>query len=161
MPLPLMDVATLVLADRDCDGLFSLPDLLAFATDIYKSYCKYSSRAVHGMSGEIEKVQSLVRGELANSLWLLASRASTGILDVTERITTILIRNRPICTFVNQPGIDFVDSNTVHTCFRMCAVRELNLCCLSRLDHWSTNGGLTRVLCSLRFSQHFIIYFLN
>jgi len=120
MPLPLLDVAILVLADRDCDGVYSLPDLLAFSSDIYASYCNYSSQGL--VPGEKETVRSLVLGELTRRLWSIVAVSPNGIQEVSERITTILTRNRPTQTFATQPGVYFVNSDTVHTCFRMCAV---------------------------------------
>ena len=135
LPLSLMDVATLVLVDDDCDGLFSLDDIVLFANRLYVYYMKYSGSTnieTNG-GGEIQTVQSLVRGEIAKSFWLLVTANTTvdnndsiGIETVSDRIVTILIQNRPTQTFTTQPGVDFVDSDTVHTCFRMCAVARSN-----------------------------------
>ena len=91
--IPLMDVSTIVLADKDYDGLYSLTDLIEFSTQIYTSYCTYNSQDL--VRGEIETVHSLVRGKLIRELWLLAN-ASNGIQDVSDRITTILTQNRQI-----------------------------------------------------------------
>jgi hypothetical protein len=159
LPLSLMDVATLVLADYDCDGLFSFHDLLMFSNSLYQSYIKYSN-----ITSEMKTVQSLVRGEIAKKFWLLVtskeyiniknidnddeeedddddvdmndstkSKTSTissssivqGIESVSNRIIKILIQNRST-KFTSQPGVKFVDSDTVHTCFRMCAVARSN-----------------------------------
>ena len=88
-------------------------DLTPFATELYCSFCKYNSAG-----GDVQK---LVRGDIAKRFWLVTT-APNGIHELSERITTILIQNRPILSFATQPNIDFVDSDTVHTCFRMCAV---------------------------------------
>ena len=121
--IPLMDVSTIVLADKDYDGLYSLTDLIEFSTQIYTSYCTYNSQDL--VRGEIETVHSLVRGKLIRELWLLAN-ASNGIQDVSDRITTILTQNRQIKTFATQPGIEFIDSATVHVCFRICSISRSN-----------------------------------
>lgn len=49
-----------------------------------------------------------------------------GIESVSNRIIKILIQNRSTTKFTSQPGVKFVDSDTVHTCFRMCAVARSN-----------------------------------
>ena len=120
--MPLLDPTTLVLADRDRDGLFSREDVFVFALHVYSKYCKL----LHG-SGSLARskgnVKSLVTGELVKELWeRIVNPERDGVQEVASHICSIFIAKRMPLKFASQPGILFVDSDSIHTLYEMMSV---------------------------------------
>jgi hypothetical protein len=130
--IPLLDVTTLVLADRDGDGMFSLErDVLGFALHVYRTYGRLAKIAGgtpstgSSLVRSESTIKSLVTGELVRELWARlvdADGDGGGVQRVATHICTIVLANKTPVAFSSQPGVAFVDSDTVHTMFRMLAV---------------------------------------
>ena len=122
--IPLLDPTTLVLADRDGDGLFSLNhDVLGFALYVYRTYCRLakieggcSNSATTSFTRSQSTVESLVTGELVRELWARLvgpNNEDDGVQQVTTHICSIILgTNAPYVS--SQPDVVFVDSVTVH-----------------------------------------------
>lgn len=134
--IPLFDITTLVLADRDADGLFSLEqDVMGFALHVYRTYARLAkitsgttaTSASSSLSRSERTVKSLVTGELVRELWIRlvdtdADGGASGIQRVTAQICNIVLGNKAPVAFSSQPGVAFVDSDMVHTMYRMLSV---------------------------------------